>query len=182
MWKRNSRPWRCHTHHLLCPWMGAHSSPCYRQVEKVFPSGNIGHVCHPELVDVAGNKPALHQVRRRSLTPIAFGGHAPTPSATHPLQMICTHEAGDALGVITPCIARRAATSLKICGALPSTTSSAKVPLPKSSSSPTDATAFFYIASVERVRSELLSMRGPSEPKTMSAIRSSRDRKLAAYR
>ena len=56
------------------------------QVQETLPCWDICHVGHPQLVDAFSCKAALHQIRSRPVTWVAFGGHHKVPAAAHPLQ------------------------------------------------------------------------------------------------
>ena len=63
----------------------------HRQVQKSCPGGDVGHVCHPQLVEVGGHKLPLHQVWCRALTYIAFSGDAVAAPATDPTHVLLAH-------------------------------------------------------------------------------------------
>ena len=64
------------------------------QVQKPRPGGQVGHVGHPQLVDVAGHKLAVYQVWGRALTWIALGRDAVTAPAADPAPVVVAHQAG----------------------------------------------------------------------------------------
>ena len=57
-------------HHIAAEHVEHHG-----QVDKARPGGDVGHVGHPQLVDVAGYKLALHQVGCCALGLVALGRH-----------------------------------------------------------------------------------------------------------
>lgn len=63
---------------------------------KSLPGRHVGHIRHPELVDVTGDKLAFHQVRCWSQAWVALGGHTPAPAPAYAVQVVLVHESGDA--------------------------------------------------------------------------------------
>ena len=76
-------------HHFAAEHIGHHG-----KVHKALPGRHIGHVCHPQLIDVGGDKLALNQIGGGSLAWMAFGRHAPSSSAADAAQSSMAHEVG----------------------------------------------------------------------------------------
>ena len=65
-------------------------------VQKSCPSRYVGHVCHPQLVDVGGPKLPIYQVQGRTMSNIALGCDTETAPATNPAHVLLAHQNGNA--------------------------------------------------------------------------------------
>jgi len=68
----------------------------HRQVQEPGPRRYVGHVGHPQLVDVSSYELTFHQVGCRSMAHITFSGPAETASPAHPTYLRQAHQAGNA--------------------------------------------------------------------------------------